>query len=109
MLQMSELKPCPFCGSRNHLLFNNGFMAFVVCNNCGSSSRISLRENNPIYKESVIEAWNRRVADEETRPLVDAVEVVRCKDCARREVCRTSTVWAVAPNDNWFCADGERK
>ena len=39
----------------------------------------------------------------------DLVRVVRCKDCDKREYCRTSTVWAVAPDDNWFCADAERK
>lgn len=36
-------------------------------------------------------------------------EIVRCKDCAKREHCRTSTVWAVAPNDDWYCADAERR
>lgn len=34
-------------------------------------------------------------------------EIVRCKDCAKREYCRTSTVWAVAPDDDWYCADAE--
>lgn len=36
-------------------------------------------------------------------------EIIRCKDCGKREVCRTSTVWAVAPSDDWFCADAERR
>lgn len=36
-------------------------------------------------------------------------EIVRCKDCAKREHCRTSTVWAVAPNDDWYCADAKRR
>lgn len=36
-------------------------------------------------------------------------EIIRCKDCAKREYCRTSTVWAVAPPDDWFCADAERR
>lgn len=35
--------------------------------------------------------------------------IVRCKDCAKREYCRTSTVWAVAPPDDWYCADAERR
>ena len=35
--------------------------------------------------------------------------IVRCKDCVKREFCRTSTVWAVSPDDNWYCAYGERK
>lgn len=42
-------------------------------------------------------------------PTVDAVEVVRCKDCAKREYCRTTNVWATVPDDDWFCADAERR
>ena len=42
-------------------------------------------------------------------PLADAMPVVHCKDCAKREYCRTSTVWAMPPKDDWFCADGERR
>lgn len=37
------------------------------------------------------------------------VEIVRCKDCKKREYCRTSTVWAVAPDDDWYCGDAERR
>ena len=39
-------------------------------------------------------------------PTVDAVEVVRCKDCKYFET------WLCQNEDNyddWFCADGERK
>ena len=32
-------------------------------------------------------------------------EIIRCKNCAKRKYCRTSTVWAVPPNDDWYCAD----
>ena len=35
-------------------------------------------------------------------------EIMRCKDCAKRKYCRTSTVWAVAPGDDWYCADGKK-
>ena len=35
-------------------------------------------------------------------------DIVRCKDCFKREICRTTSMWAVAPSDDWFCADGER-
>lgn len=45
---------------------------------------------------------------DEQKP-VDAVEVVRCKDCAKREYCRTTNVWATVPDDDWFCADAERR
>ena len=62
-------------------------------------------------------------------PTVDAVPVVRCKDCKRRIVnehygekgyiklkayCELDTgdifsLGRCAEDDNWFCADGERK
>jgi len=42
-------------------------------------------------------------------PAADVVEVIRCKNCMKREYCRTSNVWAVTPNDDWFCADAERR
>ena len=39
-------------------------------------------------------------------PTVDAVEVVRCKDCKyfKTRLCENEGNY-----DNWFCADGERK
>ena len=36
-------------------------------------------------------------------------EIVRCKDCVRRDICRTTNIWAVPPRDDWFCADGKRR
>ena len=37
----------------------------------------------------------------EQLPTVDAVEVVRCKDCSKWCICHHS--------DDYYCADGERK
>lgn len=37
-------------------------------------------------------------------PAVDAVQVVRCKDCKWRE-----TACTIFTPDNWFCPNGERK
>ena len=39
-------------------------------------------------------------------PTVDAVKVVRCKDCKyfNTPLCQNEN-----KHDNWFCADGERK
>lgn len=42
-------------------------------------------------------------------PTADVVEVVRCKDCVKRNICRTTNIWAVPPRDDWFCADGKRR
>lgn len=36
-------------------------------------------------------------------------EIIRCKDCVKRKTCRTTNTWAVAPDDDWFCADAERR
>jgi ribonuclease HII len=36
-------------------------------------------------------------------------EIIRCKDCVRRDICRTTNIWAVPPRDDWFCADGKRR
>ena len=36
-------------------------------------------------------------------------EIIRCRDCVKQKYCRTSSVWAVAPSDDWFCADSERR
>lgn len=48
--------------------------------------------------------WNKVIRE----ALKDAQpEVIRCKDCAKRECCRTSIVWAVPPPDDWYCADAE--
>ena len=50
-----------------------------------------------------------RVTPPTYKPTADVVEVVRCKDCAKKEYCRTSNVWTISPSDDWFCADGERR
>ena len=55
------------------------------------------------------EFWDEAVlaSDIENAPTVDAVEVVRCKDCKHRY----SDSWCeyVDDDDNFYCARGERK
>ena len=41
--------------------------------------------------------------DEDISPTVDAVPVVRCKDCELKEVCITSR------GDEWYCGDARQK
>lgn len=36
-------------------------------------------------------------------------EIIRCRECVKRKICRTTNIWAVAPDDDWFCADAERR
>ena len=52
------------------------------------------------YSESDIGYMIRR------RPTIDAVPVIRCKDCKyfQTRLCENENNY-----DDWFCADGERK
>ena len=67
LLNRKELKPCPFCGSKNvEYLFQRGrnVCALAVCHNCLMQSGITL-ENNEKWTENsayevLLEHWNRR-------------------------------------------------
>lgn len=54
-----ELKPCPFCGGKSKVNYFGikGHIPFysVSCSECGC------KQASSIHKESVINAWNRRV------------------------------------------------
>ena len=52
--------------------------------------------------------WNDAVSLLEFAPTVDAVEVVRCKDCT---YCNNGWCYdfGIHMNDNEFCSGGERK
>ena len=57
---IDELKPCPFCGSRN-IREHSGYPLqywSVKCGDCGGSIRMSGS------RHQVISAWNRRPASE---------------------------------------------
>ena len=67
---MSELKPCPFCGTPYpYITFEHGYIddsAVVFCNHCKIS--VKLEENdqegyNATTKRKAIEAWNRRAGE----------------------------------------------
>lgn len=46
---------------------------------------------------------------------IDAVPVVRCKECKHCDPedkkcdCGHAILWQLPRNDDWFCADGERR
>lgn len=48
-------------------------------------------------------------------PTIDAVPVVRCKDCKyldpedKKCDCGHAILWQLPRDDDWFCADGERR
>ena len=43
--------------------------------------------------------------DEDISPTIDAVPVVRCKDCKFREECMEKVLY----DPEWFCADGVKE
>lgn len=79
-------------------------------------------ELNPMYIRNLTLVVERAHFKEEIfdAPIADVVEVVRCKDCKHRVfedgsyVCDLDT-WDFhelgrnAEDDNWFCADGEKR
>ena len=65
-------------------------------------------KSNELTQVSAIrEYFERQKAFLDKFPTVDAVEVVRCKDCKHRY----SDSWCeyVDDDDNFYCARGERK
>lgn len=76
------------------------------------------------HSDGTIGGYNAVVMSAEIKdaPTVDAVPVVRCKDCVHLEILNGSTYYARcrlhgrlfasfgrADTRTWFCADGERR
>ena len=68
---MSELKPCPFCGSKDvYSTFEFGYRdntEIVFCNTCKIIVKLEENEEEGLSNETrrkAIEAWNRRVEHE---------------------------------------------
>lgn len=62
-----NLKPCPFCGGKAHLHFNDiGKYYVVYCMGCGSE----FRQYYGVLDEAA-EAWNKRVGDDLAERMVD--------------------------------------
>ena len=115
---MENLKPCPFCGGRAHMITrvqagvpsgDDGYTTVIKCLNhaeCGAViCRWALKKKWSV--ESAIKAWNRRANDSiiQNAPTVDAVQVVRCGECKYHWKNGGDCV----PEADFFCADGERR
>lgn len=74
---MSELKPCPFCGSEDIFQTYSQEYAFglkhpkIFCNSCKAifsveddSPYTNCEEDYAYRRVKTVEAWNRRVKDE---------------------------------------------
>jgi len=51
---MTELKPCPFCGSERTVEKLDGMVFYIRCQDCGAKGPAKT------LKPKAIEAWNRR-------------------------------------------------
>lgn len=58
---MEELKPCPFCGSKNIEVFGKDEY-WTRCTECGASGP----EDYNATPEDAIRAWNQRFTSEDT-------------------------------------------
>ena len=64
--------------------------------------------NNPDKLKALGHDAIEVLAEIEFAPTVDAVEVVRCKDCKYEKTC--SILWeSKEPKENGYCSLGERK
>ena len=62
---MSELKPCPFCGTHYVKLIKNDDVggAFVMCMGCHATTSIY----GELSVQQAVNAWNRRSQDHNGR------------------------------------------
>lgn len=61
MTDLTDLKPCPFCGSRNLNYYINQYLGgCITCVDC----KLMMCENGcRLTLEELIERWNRRVGE----------------------------------------------
>lgn len=98
-----EPEPCPVCKERERRMDN---FEFTLHSPITDEEWDLLTDVNLDHTDNItFQTKNGK----KVRFVKEGPEIIRCKDCIKREYCRTSTVWAVAPGDEWFCADAERR
>jgi hypothetical protein len=60
---MTDLLPCPFCGSTNLRFTFAGSQGYICCDNCGTQGPCDEQAADPICDyDAAYTAWNRRPA-----------------------------------------------
>lgn len=66
---MAELKPCPFCGGRQHVENHGRFGRWCVKHTCkggsGNGNRMHINASDFAVEEDAVNAWNKRMQKEE--------------------------------------------
>ncbi len=66
---MTDLLPCPFCGSSNLRYEFCGSQGYIECNECGTQGPCDERAADPICDlDAACDAWNRRAALAQPEP-----------------------------------------
>ena len=92
----SELKPCPFCGSKK--VFLCGWSIFFVnCEECGASGPAVLCEGRPEKEKArAVEAWNTQ-AERTCRNVESTGLFFECSECGESDY-ECHRKWAYCPN-----------
>lgn len=62
---MTDIKPCPFCGSTLVQIVVDGYCAWIICDNCnaeGPTASVDDYDHDEIEDQSA-NKWNNRVKD----------------------------------------------
>lgn len=138
-MKKPELKPCPFCGCPVDItsIQNNGAKYKINgrfrCLSCHTTFALVATYTVQHPLQALYEKWNRRAGDADAMvkwedegcpPTIDAVPVVRCRECRHRQntkeclMCFTEVVdvedgklyqFRDLTKDDGFCDRGERR
>lgn len=101
-VEVTELKPCPFCGATNTPMMDNVYPASpsygrdywrVVCDDCSAEGPRSRKRGDDGFDDSIT-LWNTRASDARIAELEAKVEQL---ECALRQIAET-------PNYRCFAA-----